>query len=143
MIKGENCSEKVVVFAIEEKFETIYEKLFVNEQINDLIKCISETIFACLCLKPVERELFDFISKESTSLIVSLKDKTKCKSILDKFKKTTIKEKCFKITSVCEPNLIELIIYYNELLLIVQKLKSMYKEDFETEELRITTLLEL
>ena len=133
-----NKSTKFVVFAIEFKFETIFELLLQTDQFNDIIKCISETILSCLCLKTIEKAFFDFILKENTSLIVSLKNQKKCKTILEKFKKSS----SYKITSVCEPNLIELVIYYNELLIIVQKLRTMINHEMCNEDLRITTLLE-
>ena len=38
LMENNNFSQKVIVFAIEQKFETVFEKLFTIEQINDLIK---------------------------------------------------------------------------------------------------------
>ena len=133
-----NKPKKVIIFIQEYKFETNFELFFDEEQFNDFIKCISETILACLCLKPIEKAFFEFITKENTTVIVSLKNQKKCKTILEKFKKSTN----LKISSILEPNLIDLVNYYIEILIIAQKLKTMFNSECSNEDLRISALLE-
>ena len=140
-VEQNNITVKSVVFVIEYKIETIYEVILNIEQFNCFLKCISETIFSCLCLKPVEHALFNFIAEEKTTVIVSLKFKNKCKNMLEKFRKSKYSNG-LQIPSVSESNLIDIIQYYNELLIIVQKLKSMTNEENNSDAQRITTLLE-
>ena len=140
-VEKDTIVTKSVVFGIEYKLETIYEVLLNIQQFNCFLKCISQTIFACLCLRPVEHALFNFITEEKTPMIVSLKFKSKCKNVLEKFRKSKYSNG-FEIPSVAESNLIDIIQYYNELLLIVQKLKSMINEENNIDAQRITTILE-
>ena len=81
---------------------------------------LSETILPSLCLKTVERQFFEYVSDQEISIIVNL-DKLKGLLILKEFKKKHINE----IESIEELNIIEIILYYRELIIIFKKIKSL------------------
>ncbi len=77
-------------------------------------------MFSCLCLKSFERQfLEDFADEISLSKIVTLNEKKKIKNIIQHFKDQK------QINSVIEMNLIELVLHYNELIILYKKIKSL------------------
>lgn len=130
-----NQNQKIIVFGIEENSQSVFEINLKLQELNELIHIVSQTIISCLCLKSIEKQLFENIVQCPTSEIVQLKDYKQCEQFIQKFEKS-IK---VSIDSIKIPNLIDIVIYYHELLLIVQKLKSMCIG----EDTRIEAILEL
>ena len=117
---------KVVQLCVEYQSNIVFEIIFDSKELNDFIKCFSENIFSCLCLKTEERDFFESVCEESTSEIVSLNTFANCKKFITNFQI----RKNIKFDSITEPNYIDILFYYNELILITQKLKSMcYQEN--------------
>ena len=132
-----DIQQKIIVFGIEYNSNIIYELLFDCGELNCLIKYLPNTIFASLCLKSSEKDLFEKVTKESTSVIVSLNSTEKCHFFL----KTLKNDQIFLFNCLEESNFVDLLIHYNELLIIIQKLKSMYNPDVENRR-RIDAILQ-
>ena len=136
----ENIENKLIVIGIEYDSNVVFELQLDSFQLNELIKCFCDSIFSCLCLKSIERDFFKFVTNQNTSTIVSLKNKKMLKTLLSNFE--TANED--KIGDILKNNLCELTNYYYELLIISQKMKSLYNDEvnLENEKRRIATLLE-
>ena len=115
----DECEQKVVKIGIQYKDEIAYELILTSTDLNNLILCLPQVIFSSLCLKSVERRSIEFASEQSTSIVASLNDINKCKKF--------IQEK-LDIDCVVESNIIDLFLYYHELILIIHKLKSLFNK---------------
>jgi hypothetical protein len=119
---------KIVKFGIQSKDEITYEILLNANELNDLIYFLPQIILSALCLKINERNCLEYLSDQSTALIVSLNQRKKC----EKF----VTEK-LNIDSVIKSNIIDLFLYYNELMLIIHKLKTLYNHDMRKSNIEI------
>ena len=113
---------KVIKFGIEYSSDIVFEILLNIEELNDLVFCISRVMLSCFCLKPLERDFLHRASKETITNIMDLNEVKRCKSFLIKFKK----EENISIDLIVENNLIDLLIYYNETIVIYRKIQSLY-----------------
>jgi hypothetical protein len=131
-------STKVIKLGIESlKTDGGFEIVFNINQFNEFVKLFYKLIFPCLCLKTFERELFESVSLKSLSFVINLDKVETCKSYLKTFEKA----KNIKIDSVEELNLVDLLIYYNELIILYKKLKSLYNPTNPLEENRLEAIL--
>jgi hypothetical protein len=111
----------VIKFGIDVSDSIIFEIILNSEQFNELVYTFSSLMLSCLCLKSFERNFIEHISEELSLIkLLSLKNK----KVSNKVFKELIKEK--NIDSVNESNILQLIIYYNELIILHKKMKSMY-----------------
>ena len=138
-VNKQNNDIKLILIGIEYRSGIIYELSFETEGLNDLIKSFVDSIFSCLCLKAIERDFFEYISDQSTSLVVSLKCSKNIKKILSEF------EEKIENNILCDlirSNLCEITVYYNEILIIVQKLKTLHNSELQklNDERRISAL---
>ena len=116
---------KVVQFGIESQSDVKFKIDFNGEQLNNLIKYISEMILPCLCLQSNQRQIFQSVIKQSISVIVSLNNYQTCQ----KYLQNEQQKSNLKIDDITLPNLIDELIYYNELLLIIYKIKSLHNSE--------------
>jgi len=117
----ENVNKRVIKFGIDVSDSIIFEIILNSEQFNELVYTFSSLMLSCLCLKSFERNFIEHISEELSLIkLLSLKNK----KVSNKVLKELIKEK--NIDSVNESNILQLIIYYNELIILHKKMKSMY-----------------
>ena len=116
-----NEEEKCILLKLKYKSEIVYQIIFNLDKLNDFINALSEIIVPSLCLQTVEREFFEFISNAEILTIVNL-DKPKGLLILKQFFKQM---NIVDIDQIQELNLIEIIIYYKELIIIYKKIKSL------------------
>jgi hypothetical protein len=113
--------KKCILLKLKYKSEIVYQIIFNLDKLNDFINALSEIIVPSLCLQTVEREFFEFISNAEILTIVNL-DKPKGLLILKQFFKQM---NIVDIDQIQELNLIEIIIYYKELIIIYKKIKSL------------------
>lgn len=118
---------KIVKFVIEFQFEIIFEIIFNNEELNNLIGAISEMILPSLCLNEIERQLFQFASEQNISFLVTLSNIKACQ----KFLKFFLTQKQIKVDPIIEPNLVQNLIYYNEIIILNHKFNTIYNSEFE------------
>ena len=111
-----------VLFTVELKSKLVYQIDLNLDQLNDLINGLSETIIPCLSFKNLERQFFEFVSKQQISEIVHLNG-PKATLFLNDFKE----EKEIEIDIITQPNLIDIVVYYKELIIIYKKLKSLVR----------------
>ena len=108
---------------LEFKTNLIYQVEFNLEQLNDFVNGLSETLIPCLNLKNIERHFFHFISKQQLSEIVQLTPENGI-TFLNQFKFESNLE---EINCINEANLIEIVVYYKELILLYKKIKSLIR----------------
>ena len=89
---------------------------------NELINIFSQSVLSILCLKPIEKQILEILILEPTSVLITLKDFKSCETLITSL---TLKNTLL-IDSIQLSNLIDIVIYYNELLIVLQKLKSMH-----------------
>lgn len=131
-----NSNQKQIVFGIEKQSEVVFELNLTLKELNELINIIAQTILSCLCLKSIEKQLLESVTLQSTEDILALKDHKTCEKFIKHFEEINK----FSIDSVQISNLLDTVIYYNDLLIIIQKLKSMYNPEVDN---RIEAILEL
>jgi len=120
IVESDKVSQKVVKLGIEFDSNILFEIILNGEQFNELIYIFSNLIFSCLCLKSFERQfLEDFADEISICKLITLNEKKKIKHVLKSFKEQK------KINSVVEMNLVQLVLYYNELIILYKKMKSL------------------
>ena len=119
-ISKTNEEQKCIELILEFKEEILYKIVFNLDQVNDFVNALSEIILPALCLEIIQRQFFDFISNQEISIIVGL-DNQKGLLILNEFKKMNN----IDIDQIEELNIIEIIIYYRELIIIYKKIKSL------------------
>ena len=134
-----NRDSKIATFGIEFQSTCVFELVFDFDQLNNFISGISQCILPALCLKTLERQVLEEASEETLQYIIELNRRKNTQIFLRKIKN---KNK-FKIDSVVQPNLSDLIIYYHETIIIVHKLKSLYNPSFDEEkESRLRRILD-
>ena len=131
-----NNIQKQIVFGIEKEAKVVFELNLTLKELNELINIIAQTILSCLCLKSIEKQLLENVALQSTEDIIALKNHQMCENFIKNFEEINK----FSIDSVQISNLIDLVIYYNELLIVIQKLKSMYNPEVDN---RIEAILDL
>ncbi len=110
--------DKIVTIFMEENNVKCFEMTFTIPQINNLFFLLSRTLFSTLCLKDIEIALLFEASKSSPETIISLKQdclfaKNFVACFMSKSKNASNDKKAY---------LIEILRYYNDLILIVHKL---------------------
>ena len=116
---------KVVKFGIETRSHgnITFEVVFSVEEINNLIYLFNRCLITCLCLKEHEQVMLITIANtESCENIVKAKNDSA-------FAKTLVNQ-YFRSSLYSQPEngsyLVELIFYYNEIILIVKQLTALY-----------------
>lgn len=116
---------KIITLGIEIESNIVFELTFDCEKLNDLIYGLYTCMLASLCLKKIEKKLFECIIEENIEKIVSLKFKDNCENFVQQF----IKDHKIDINSITESNLVESLFYYHESIVVLYKLKSLFKVD--------------
>ena len=129
---------KIIKFGIEQKLQTVFELLLEYEDLNNLINALSQMILPCLCLNPLERSIFDFASEQDITTLVTLTNP----KIIEQFINTYEIKKDVKIDLIIKPNIVGNLIYYNEILIILQKLKTIFNPEMSIKN-RIELLLDI
>ncbi len=112
--------QKVVKLGIEFDSNITYEIIFNAEQFNEFVNIFAKLMFSCLCLKSFERQfLEDFANEMPLTKLITLNDKRKIIQVIQNKKQ---KE---KIDDVIEQNVVELLLYYNELIILFKKIQSL------------------
>lgn len=117
-----NQNEKLIVFGIEKNSESVYELKFSLNELNELINIFSQSVLSILCIKSIEKQILESVLLEPTSVLITLKDFKSCETLM----KSLALKNTLSIDSIQLSNLIDIIIHYNELLIVLQKLKSMH-----------------
>ena len=107
-------------------------------QLNEFIYLISQMIFACLCLNQIELEVFEFASEQDLSILISLNKKEDSQKLLNNFQ---IKTK-FKIDSITGPNIVNNLIFYQEIIILHHKIVSIHNSTNNEIMNRIAKILE-
>jgi hypothetical protein len=128
---------KIVKFGIECKGNISFEIVFNTSGFNNFIHVFTQLIFPCLCLKSLERQLFESAANKSITYIVNLKNLTICESFLKSFEN----EQRIEIDDLTKRNLIDVLIYYKEIILLYKKLKSLYNSTESEEGSRLESIL--
>jgi len=118
---------KVVKFGIETQSQgnNIFETVFSVEELNNFIYLFKRCLIACLCLKEHEQAmLVNIANTESCENIVAAKNNTTvAKSLVNEF---------FRLSQFTLPEnwsfLVELVYYYNDIILIVKQLSALYTQ---------------
>jgi hypothetical protein len=113
-------NQKQIHILLEFKSNLDYEIELNLDELNEFINGLSEVIIPCLNLKNIERQFFEFVSKQQISDIVQMTS-SNSGTVLEQFKAATK----FEVDSIIELNLIDIAIYYKELILIFKKIKSL------------------
>ena len=113
-------NQKLIHILLEFKSNLVYEIELNLDELNEFINGLSEVIIPSLNLKNIERQFFEFVSKQQIGEIVQMTT-INAGTILDQFKATTK----FDFDCIVEPNLVDIVIYYKELILIFKKIKSL------------------
>ena len=121
----------MVKLGIEFESNCVYEILFEPDKLNNLIGAISKCVLPCFCLKSIEKNFLEQASDQLIEEIVTLNSVKNSEVFLQKF----LKNNDLKIDSVILPNLVELLIYYNESIILLHKFKSLYNSSTEEENL--------
>jgi hypothetical protein len=116
----EDTEEKVVKIGIQQNDEITFELIFTAIELNEMIFVLPQIIISSLCLKTIERNSFDILLSEASNIIVSLNNKKNCEKYI---------KKKVKVDEVIQENIADLFIYYNEIILIVHKLKTLYNSE--------------
>ena len=111
-----------VHLVVEFKSNLVYQLVFNLDQLNDFINGLSETIIPCLFLKNIERQFFEFVSKHHISEIVQLSAQNGALLLNDFNLENTL-----ELDTIIETNLIDIVIYYKELIIIYKKIKSLIR----------------
>ena len=109
-------------FTVELKSKLVYQIEFNLDQLNDFINGLSETILPCLTLKNIERQFFYFVSQQHITEIVQLTTQNGTLLLNDFIKETMI-----EIDPITQTNIIDIIVYYKELIIIYKKIKSLVR----------------
>ncbi len=105
--------QKILKLGIEIDSNITYEIIFNAEQFNEFVNIFAKLMFSCLCLKSFERQFFeDFANEMPITKLITLNDTKKIKQVIQNKKQEE------KIDDVIEQNLVELILYYNELIIL-------------------------
>lgn len=128
-------TEKAVKLGIELNSNIIFEVILNSEQLNELIYAFSLLMFSCLCLKSNEREFLENVTNELSIVnIINIKKQRESRTYIKK----VIKER--QIDSVTSENLYQLLIYYNEIIILYKKIKSLHNSEIN-EDRRIEAIL--
>jgi hypothetical protein len=116
--------EKIVTLFIHQNNVMTFEMIFDIPQINNLFDLLGRILFCTLCLKDIEVEILIAASKTCPETIVNLKqDYDFARNFL-----TSFFAKNPKTEEIRKAPLIELLRYYNDLIVIVQKLLRLSKK---------------
>ena len=124
----DKSEQKVVKIGIQFKNDIIFEIVLTSSELNNLIFCLPQTILSSLCLKDTERSCMEFLTEQSTVIIVSISDKKKCEQFI---------KKNFVIDSVLKPTIRDLFLYYHEILLLIHKLKTLHNAKVQKSNIEI------
>jgi hypothetical protein len=112
--------EKLVTFGIEkENSETLKINMSLSE-LHNFITALKSTITICLCLNDLDNEIIFALSNLDISILQKLKDYNETKDFVYKF----MKEHNY---SENQESLIQLILYYFEIIILLNKFSSMCK----------------
>lgn len=132
-----NEPKKVIKLGIEKQSITIFETIFELEEFNNLLFLFKRCLLACLCLKENE-EMFiiDIAQNESFNEIVSAKKQIlKAKRMVEKFLHSNAFDVLPKVST-----LIEILTYYNDIIMIIKQLQSLYVEPDDNSALILSNL---
>ena len=116
-----NLNTKRVKFCLEVNSQ-VFELPLTYFELNDFLYCINDIIIACLCLKPIEKELIvNVISKPLEDLIV-FQNFADAKSYI-----TTMYEKT--LCSALRDNMTTVLVHYNLIVIILHKFKTLVNPD--------------
>jgi hypothetical protein len=113
-------TQKVVKLGKEYDSNITYELILDAEQFNEFVYIFAKLMFSCLCLKSFERQfLEDFVNEIPITKLITLTDKRMINQVIQNKKQKQ------KIDDVIEQNLIELLLYYHELIILFKKIQSL------------------
>ncbi len=131
-VQHKNETVKMIKLSICVCEKIVFEVLFSVEEINNLIYLIQRCLLSCLCLKDYEEQFLLKVSTYSCEKIFSAKtNRVNAKCIVDEF----LKDSDVHHKDVSS-SLIELLIYYKDIIIIIKQLTAMYTIPDE-----ITTLI--
>ena len=131
-VQHNNESIKMIKLSISLSERITFEVLFSAEEINNFMYLFKRCLLSCLCLKDYEEQFLLKVSSESCeNIFLAKSDRIVAKRMVEEFmKESQIQNK--NVTS----SLIELFIYYKDLVIIIKQLTVMYTIPDE-----ITTLI--
>ena len=120
-----NEPKKVIKFIIEKQSIQIFETIFELEEFNNLLYLFKRCLLACLCLKETEEILIIDIAQNETftEIVAAKKQILIAKRIVEKYLRTNAFDQIPKIST-----LMEIVNYYNDIILIIKQLQSLYVE---------------
>jgi hypothetical protein len=122
-VKKNEFSDKFVTFVIQNNDQMLFELAFTIPELNNFYDTLSRSIIPTLCLKDYEQALLYEASLLPTDLILSLKtNSVQLNLFVNDFCKRNFKRKVRTSTFK------ELLKYYNDILLLVNKLVLLKQE---------------
>jgi hypothetical protein len=126
ILKNETLS-KIVKFAIELEKETIFHVTFTIQEINTFVYLIQRCLLASLCLKDIEEDfILNVIKLTKLEIRASKTDDTCALKVVNKF---------FSEKHLCretkQRSFIEILRYYNQILLVLKDLNDLHFFDNE------------
>jgi hypothetical protein len=121
VVQENQVNKRVIKFGLEIDDNITFEIILTSEQFNELVYAFSTLILSCLCLKSFERQFIEEITEE-LSIIKLLSFKNK--KVSNKAFRELMKSK--NIDIINESNILQLMVYYNEIIILYKKIKNMY-----------------
>lgn len=124
----DNEPKKFIKFCIEKNSELSFVIQFTVEELNNFIDLFKRCLIACLCLKEIEEQFIQkTIDYESCENIVLSKTNLKtAKELISNF----FKDGIFTLPDNVS-NLIQILNYYNETILVAKQLQALYVTPIE------------
>jgi hypothetical protein len=125
-----NCSEhKTVTFSIESNKSETFSITFSLEDLNNLIYFIKRCVLASLCLKDIEELFFlELIKLTEDQIVLCQRNNNIASEIVRSFFKDQEIVKHFKLSPFTN-----LIIYYNDIILILKDFSSLWYNENESD----------
>ena len=117
---------RIVKLGIEIDSNVVFELTFDCDKLNDLVHGLYVCLLPCLCLKKIEKKLFECILQEDIEKIVSLKLKDNCERFVEQY----INDHQVDLNCLLESNLVDLLYYYHESIIVFYKFKNLFKPVF-------------
>jgi hypothetical protein len=121
LTNSKNVTNKYIKFAIERKSSTICQIHMTLNDLQNFVKALKSSVLISLCLNDIENELIILASANSPEQILKLKSESEAKDFVLKF----LSEKTEKTENASVIVFIQLLQYYNDILVLLNKLNSL------------------
>ena len=125
--------KKVVKFGLERELE-VFELSFSYFELNDFLFSLTDIVITCLCVKPIEKEMILKVISLPLEDLIAYQNFNNAKQYL-----SSIYEKNLCATLI--ENMTTVLVYYNYIVIILHKFKSLVNRDILIQNDNQTTLL--